>query len=169
MPEAEKIKHPEISIHAPRGGSDCPGLCQYLRNPGDFYPRSPWGGATDTVLEAKDNGNGISIHAPRGGSDLCCLLNTWMVSHFYPRSPWGERRGKRCRINIPRRFLSTLPVGGATGGYNILFQFNGFLSTLPVGGATVRKVDILPIKEDFYPRSPWGERQHCVMCYNGYR
>ena len=78
-----------ISIHAPRGGSDCRrgGLSQLER---DFNPRSPWGerlqrhicmqvaatisihaprGGSDRVTTTPYNAKGISIHAPRGGSD----------------------------------------------------------------------------------------------------
>ena len=57
----------DISIHAPRGGSDLPA---HRCNPADFHfnPRSPWGERRyfcATVLRR----NRISIHAPRGGSD----------------------------------------------------------------------------------------------------
>ena len=92
------LAHPEglpnISIHAPREGSDAvPG--------------------TDAKMGT------ISIHAPREGSDslVCSLLRRPL--NFYPRSPRGERRGQclECRLNYAK-FLSTLPARGATGGYN---------------------------------------------------
>ena len=58
----------QISIHAPRGGSDVFGgyLLEYYQ---DFNPRSPWGerpGLAGLGLP----GSEISIHAPRGGSDF---------------------------------------------------------------------------------------------------
>ena len=80
----------------------------------------------------------ISIHAPRGGSDVCTRLCTiYKNLYFYPRSPWGERhQGYRDGLAQGRKFLSTLPVGGATG-----WRCKNSLSVW-----------------HFYPRSPWGER-----------
>ena len=57
---------PNISIHAPRVGSDF--LC-----------------------EASNGCPGISIHAPRVGSDLVCVASCCILQNFYPRSPRGER------------------------------------------------------------------------------
>ena len=79
----------DISIHAPRGGSDNH-LIGYFTPCGDFNPRSPWGerrvnpdksdgviifqstlpvgGATSAELD-EQAAQVISIHAPRGGSD----------------------------------------------------------------------------------------------------
>ena len=101
-----------ISIHAPREGSDRSG-------PGPppgryyFYPRSPRGerlsereqgiiqelflstlparGATANIDLYGLYGD-ISIHAPREGSDAKTPRPTSWPSHFYPRSPRGERR-----------------------------------------------------------------------------
>ena len=59
----------EISIHAPREGSDA-----------DYYKQLP-------VLSS------ISIHAPREGSDMLVPGSFFLlVRHFYPRSPRGERQ-----------------------------------------------------------------------------
>ena len=101
----------EISIHAPRGGSDHGGAA-YPDRPGHFNPRSPWGerlapesaarntmpfqstlpvgGATACRVGDVD-GSGISIHAPRGGSDACISFLPSSADYFNPRSPWGER------------------------------------------------------------------------------
>ena len=147
----------DISIHAPRGGSDgqkpeC-GFFQLYFNPRSpwgerlpacvcnsvfpyFNPRSPWGERlmiiSRVILDIP-----ISIHAPRGGSD------TSFTKSFQNRA----------------RFQSTLPVGGATqkchrssgyhhisihaprGGSDVLsapvrYSRRLFQSTLPVGGAT---------------------------------
>ena len=62
----------EISIHAPRGGSDDTGQCASLYQ-------------------------GISIHAPRGGSDIPVLSVRKVITDFNPRSPWGERQ-QRCTV-----------------------------------------------------------------------
>ena len=58
----------EISIHAPREGSDVQSIRRVLLR-------------------------GISIHAPREGSDLSETLSLLGIHHFNPRSPRGERRG----------------------------------------------------------------------------
>ena len=102
----------EISIHAPREGSD-PAFWWPSCRHGHFYPRSPRGerqesnmidgwdmeflstlparGATQTRAHTRQNSE-ISIHAPREGSDR-------PVSGF--------------DIGISQ-FLSTLPARGAT-------------------------------------------------------
>ena len=145
-----------ISIHAPRGGSDR-GLHCYRRPPEDFNPRSPWGerpsvirllqnddefqstlpvGGATKSSNSTNTSHHISIHAPRGGSDPRSLPLPRIPGDFNPRSPWGERRLPPWPGPPGHLFQSTLPVGGATGGY---YQ--------PVVSSN-----------DFNPRSPWGER-----------
>ena len=81
----------DISIHAPRGGSDGQGLCPFPALL-DFNPRSPWGERRLETGMCFISGT-ISIHAPRGGSDDKKYINTADTSdNFNPRSPWGERR-----------------------------------------------------------------------------
>ena len=102
----------EISIHAPRVGSDA---------------RTGATGEVPTI---------ISIHAPRGGSDIlersrhrrlqdfnprspCGERRVHSISrpryeHFNPRSPWGERRPRPWPPQADILFQSTLPVWGAT-------------------------------------------------------
>ena len=79
-----------ISIHAPRGGSDC--LCIIaVYAVANFNPRSPWG-------------------------ERLALVDIWTVSpgNFNPRSPWGERLAGINVTLTASEFQSTLPVGGAT-------------------------------------------------------
>ena len=125
----------EISIHAPRGGSDL-AVTGWKVSPGNFNPRSPWGERQEKPEHQKGH------------------------LYFNPRSPWGERRAYRYKHHNASRFQSTLPVGGATiardlcvvclgisihaprGGSDYVgFALGGvitiFQSTLPVGGATV--------------------------------
>ena len=82
----------EISIHAPRVGSDqgVLGEDQTVRRT-DFNPRSPCG---ERRLACGDG--------PR-------------PDDFNPRSPCGERRGPPLITTGLRIFQSTLPVWGATG------------------------------------------------------
>ena len=144
-----------ISIHAPRGGSDRRNLwiLVYLIY---FNPRSPWGerpvvlsslmigsifqstlpvGGATPETQRPDQGRGISIHAPRGGSDGCTPHQRprHTISIHAPRggSDRGHRRdgrGRRISIHAPR------------GGSDHLQRFRTSRTS------------------DFNPRSPWGER-----------
>ena len=147
-----------ISIHAPRGGSDClpknsssahsrfqstlpvggatpsSRLCgfAYLQ----FQSTLPVGGATHRIGFSSGS-QPISIHAPRGGSDLIFIPKTGVTSDFNPRSPWGERHCQFAGGLQTNLFQSTLPVGGATLPSLVLLDSVLFQSTLPVGGATL--------------------------------
>ena len=80
----------EISIHAPREGSDQERepRKKRLRN---FNPRSPRGERLD-FDELTQFLWEISIHAPREGSDVGSVIIVIVTQHFNPRSPRGERR-----------------------------------------------------------------------------
>ena len=79
----------EISIHAPRTGSD-------------------------THLSTRSDDGCISIHAPRTGSDAVEQRTDLGAGYFNPRSPHGERHGDGIRPAEPKVFQSTLPARGAT-------------------------------------------------------
>ena len=146
----------EISIHAPRTGSDCAQVtaCGIRTN---FNPRSPYGERLrDVGRDIIDNqfqstlpvrgatgGGGhcvpwpfISIHAPRTGSDSGISDGAPCDSHFNPRSPYGERPVLLENIRSVFIFQSTLPVRGATIRSLLCFADMLFQSTLPVRGAT---------------------------------
>ena len=124
----------EISIHAPRVGSDL--WVDFLLYWGTWIsihaPRVGSDGAHLDRAEIVD----ISIHAPRVGSDLMGRLTHDPEMNFNPRSPCGERRWEQVSARIGGGFQSTLPVWGATEVfYNNDWDW-GFQSTLPVWGAT---------------------------------
>ena len=102
----------EISIHAPREGSDLLNLARRMFAR-DFYPRSPRG-ERRTVQRMDPGRQRISIHAPREGSDPSIFPPFWAAVHFYPRSPRGERLAELGTNSIYEPFLSTLPARGAT-------------------------------------------------------
>ena len=79
----------EISIHAPRTGSDA------RTAPGR-------------------NSRIISIHAPRTGSDVMKLIAAEWAENFNPRSPHGERLQQIANLTGIVQFQSTLPARGAT-------------------------------------------------------
>ena len=147
----------EISIHAPRGGSDDLGLADPAEgndfnprspwgerpSPGgavpdrrDFNPRSPWGERRRAFIQAQRILR-ISIHAPRGGSDFVFGVMGFVnvISIHAPRGGsdrWpclDQRRSVLISIHAPR--------GGSDPGRSYRSQSQGeFQSTLPVGGAT---------------------------------
>ena len=171
------LRHkPDISIHAPRVGSDS-FWPAYSQNFFYFNPRSPCGerrasikklterrifqstlpvwGAT-TGYSFKSRWVSISIHAPRVGSDGSLLPHTQHSPNFNPRSPCGERHYGRVSAYDGEIFQSTLPVWGATEQNSIISAARKFQSTLPVWGATAHYViDIR--REPFQSTLPvWG-------------
>ena len=129
------VHHVDVSIHAPRGGSDLVGITKANTRFASFNPRSPWGERRRRAL---------------------MTLNR---DCFNPRSPWGERhehKQNRCR---DYEFQSTLPVGGATS-FGRSFCCCGQVSIhAPRGGSDNRSVAFHSTPTDFNPRSPWGERR----------
>ena len=124
----------QISIHAPRGGSDrCP--------------------------QAAGSPQQISIHAPRGGSDSSSGSPFGEPGNFNPRSPWGERQLSHRLVFDFEEFQSTLPVGGATADPQGGQGHHQISIHAPRGGsdwqAPARRWAFL---QNFNPRSPWGER-----------
>ena len=131
----------EISIHAPRGGSDDHEHL-HLERKGDFNPRSPWG---ERPCAAASRAAAVVHFNPRSpwGERLFGSWGGQMKDYFNPRSPWGERpRPKLARIP-GSKFQSTLPVGGATSTRATQSTKSIFQSTLPVGGATVAAVSLM--------------------------
>ena len=83
----ELLRLHDISIHAPRTGSDC-----FWRNGGrgrgDFNPRSPHGERHEVLATGKMTIK-ISIHAPRTGSDKTvrlCIKTVYNISIHAPRT-----------------------------------------------------------------------------------
>ena len=107
------IAQSDISIHAPRTGSDGYQLLinhQHLQFQSTLPARGATFARTDTrerpfiSIHAPRTGSDaqsaktasdkatISIHAPRTGSDVSILSSSCKSSYFNPRSPHGERR-----------------------------------------------------------------------------
>ena len=88
--EEATLNAKQISIHAPRTGSDLRRVPGGFCRAADFNPRSP-------------HGERRRKHPP------------WQrTRYFNPRSPHGERPDKRCNQLRKRKFQSTLPARGAT-------------------------------------------------------
>ena len=154
----------EISIHAPRMGSDvsisyvdADGAFQStlpawgatwcaFGNPTrntDFNPRSPHG-ERHSKYNSAPGGYTISIHAPRMGSDRGCGERVWIHTNFNPRSSHGERRYELRRAGEEQRISIHAPRMGSD-------------LRLPLHSR---------LNQNFNPRSPHGERR--VWSYNWY-
>ena len=152
----DENKRNNISIHAPRVGSDFCFVAQtsvwkYFnpRSPcGErrgnhgaviygrhFNPRSPCG-ERPVLFQHLCGIVGISIHAPRVGSDQEQRIShaKWHISIHAPRV--GSDRERFNRFVVAPVFQSTLPVWGATILSNTFEHPTIFQSTLPVWGAT---------------------------------
>ena len=79
----------DISIHAPRTGSDMADSHSRMRRM-IFQSTLPARGATSKTRRAASMCR-ISIHAPRTGSDLTASTAGTLTANFNPRSPHGER------------------------------------------------------------------------------
>ena len=174
----------EISIHAPRVGSDRSSRYQCLL-PGAFQSTLPvWGatGLTPVLIYWVP----ISIHAPRVGSDTRSPSLRFCAIHFNPRSPCGERPISRALSvfgvdfnprspcgerpawygntgNSSWAFQSTLPVWGATGRDAQTAQAESISIHAPRVGSDGVRISIARGGKYFNPRSPCGERPSAFM------
>ena len=131
-------RNPNISIHAPRAGSDPPRRSAETAN-SYFNPRSPC-----------------------GERPFCGLRCTAQV-HFNPRSPCGERRLPGVISQPFCLFQSTLPVRGATDMPDDAVQEMAISIHAPRAGSDHQHAYSAPASEHFNPRSPCGERQQYIV------
>ena len=109
--------------------------------------------------QGADFGN-ISIHALLAESDRTGQFVSIPTSYFYPRSPCGERR--RNGQNIKRSHKISIHALLAESDLWVLRKvpiLGIFLSTLSLRRATRVLDGSKSSIEDFYPRSPCGERR----------
>ena len=185
QPPARLPKCRPISIHAPREGSDISfsTIAQFY---GYFYPRSPRGerrsrccsssassrflstlparGATPTLVRMLPAAT-ISIHAPREGSDelIFCNHRTDQISIHAPREGSDGQRSRFQRvmpisIHAPREG-SDFPCGAT------LFPASGISIHAPREGSDLLPTGNCGLMQNFYPRSPRGERPRKADVY----
>ena len=158
-PQRQEENPEDISIHAPRVGSDGPAPSGRPARSSHFYPRSP-----------------------RGERRLTWASVSPRIIYFYPRSPRGERPSRPGRLRAPPYFYPRSPRGERHQPGNPGFLPHGisihaprvgsdprscgqaannavFLSTLPAWGATAPSLGRTRPSGHFYPRSPRGERR----------
>ena len=148
----------QISIHAPRTGSDhLPIRSVPLAGISIHAPRT---GSDTTDGDAQAPPRKISIHAPRTGSDArptMTAARSRRISIHAPRT--GSDTQSAPKISPPCRFQSTLPARGATRTATHKRRRERFQSTLPARGATGSTTTALATTSYFNPRSPHGERR----------
>ena len=124
-----------ISIHAPREGSDASSACVIFFCV-HFNPRSPRGERPSAILHIITS-LFISIHAPREGSDPSVVVALAYLAYFNPRSPRGERHRKREPTNFRAKYFNPRsPRGERPAHHRITAKDKTFQSTLPARGAT---------------------------------
>ena len=128
-----------------------------------FYPRSPCG-ERRPLSDSWRIGYRISIHVPREGNDVTRAVVLTPSRNFYPRSPRGERPSTPDFTNCIQLISIRVPrVGSDVAAISSFLMFFRFLSTLPVWGATLT-VNSCPLTVCyFYPRSPRGERRQPLL------
>ncbi len=134
--------HIQVSIHAPRMGSDIE-ISTALNAQGGFNPRPPHGERRDIDRDY--------LRA------IC----------FNPRPPHGERPSwARAKEPWPM-FQSTPPAWGATNRPFTMVEALVFQSTPPAWGATGALGYLVDFIDSFNPRPPHGERpQNIAPLYN---
>ena len=176
----------DISIHAPRTGSD-DAVSASKTSILVFQSTLPARGATPCERDG-EAAAAISIHAPRTGSDRPKMQSgcaRQVISIHAPRtgsdSEWQARRvAQTISIHAPRtgsdrfvhfNFIRTFDISihAPRTGSDWLRKktcepSTAFQSTLPARGATTRRLTKSNVYPHFNPRSPHGERPPCCSC-----
>ena len=126
-----------ISIHAPRTGSDTAPHQQTRRHPA-FQSTLPARGATIPHCCLLPR-NGFQSTLPARGATCATAFSIVLTVYFNPRSPHGERQQETQGWTLASLFQSTLPARGATTSAWPPLRYSTFQSTLPARGATMRK------------------------------
>ena len=122
----------DVSIHAPRAGSDAARPCDSF---GRFQSRPPCG-------ERRN----LSQNASHRRS-------------FNPRPPCGERHRHTNRLTKRATFQSTPPVRGATATLAVVDSDLKVSIHAPRAGSDMASTGSVPRSSGFNPRPPCGERR----------
>ena len=125
---------PDISIHAPRVGSD-PRPTMRSRSTWNFNPRSPCGERPCLVS--------VILY--------CCIFQSTLPV-------WGATIGGQEAVHLALISIHAPRVGSDGRVFRFMPSVTVFQSTLPVWGATPQRTAPRPRRKNFNPRSPCGER-----------
>ncbi len=79
--------------------------------------------------------------------------------YFYPRSPCGERQRVKFQLNFINQIsIHALLAESDCRNWRKQSNHHKFLSTLSLRRATVGANNHVRVRQNFYPRSPCGER-----------
>ena len=125
----------QISIHAPRTGSDI-SISQHLNGrTSHFNPRSPHGERHGAKYADVVSCIFQSTLPARGATHtLARSAHSW--HHFNPRSPHGERPDLRTKLLVNPDFNPRSPHGERRNWCKPIYGSTRFQSTLPARGAT---------------------------------
>ncbi len=124
----------------------------------DFYPRSPCGERLYSLVAiTPSNFSFLSTLSLRRATNTPIKAYN-IIKDFYPRSPCGERQSSLYHDRNNKIFLSTLSLRRATPITLRHCTTYLFLSTLSLRRATHIKNTRTKRTNNFYPRSPCGER-----------
>ncbi len=135
-------------------------FCSYL----NFYPRSPCGERPRAKAQCEAYAE-ISIHALLAESDGACRPTGQCASRFLSTlslrraTPYGAAQTVYRTISI-----HALLAESDICIVHSVYHPKSFLSTLSLRRATLRDEAYLRGLDDFYPRSPCGERQAAMPC-----
>ena len=155
----------EISIHAPRGGSDSCNICHGSGRI-KFQSTLPVGGATALLSASCRRCCNFNPRSP-WGERLRNSSTTLFYLHFNPRSPWGERLGivTQRAGNIPISIHA--PRGGSDETSLFQKRLNFVISIHAPRGGSDHNCSVVQFHRlDFNPRSPWGERHPLLVIFN---
>ena len=148
----------QISIHAPRAGSDP--ISRPIADAAVISIHAPRAGSDLRPRRRRRPVHAISIHAPRAGSDRAGRPSDPRRIHFNPCSPCGERRLSSRSSVKSILFQSMLPVRGATHRPTVSCHSWIISIHAPRAGSDVaRNRSRAGRMDDFNPCSPCGERQ----------
>ena len=146
-----------ISIHAPREGSG-PAAADTTTHSALFLSTLPARGSDQAICMAEQPTFEISIHAPREGSDAWTPRCGWSAPHFYPRSPRGERPPGAFFFGASDSISIHAPARGATARRDAGHLRRSISIHAPREGSDVQEIKDFSNPQNFYPRSPRGER-----------
>ena len=127
------LEQQQISIHAPRVGSD-------------------W------IERARQLTDDISIHAPRVGSDKYTLERVAWAANFNPRSPCGERLSHNTDVDLTKIISIHAPRVGSDRTCRRPWRPAAISIHAPRVGSDPPPQGRRCSSPDFNPRSPCGER-----------
>ena len=145
----------EISIHALLAESDHP-ITVFIRVIENFYPRSPCGERLKSPIKTHRQEH-FYPRSPCGERRISSIINN-VIDDFYPRSPCGERRFSYFYIIKITGFLSTLSLRRATTALPITPTYENISIHALLAESDANGADRLNCFDNFYPRSPCGER-----------